>query len=165
MSLSFSRERYQYGTFGINWVYCTGLCNKYFWIGSRWIRDHKEFLKIAKPRSSHSPMVLGKYYLKREKVFRAGKHLKNKEFIFGVFQRENLLLGLTTAQMPSLMQMRLKTLTQRRRHLRRRRQVRSRSRAHRSSMRLCLLRRNPYMHIQRLPRLMPWLTYWPSSAM
>ena len=31
------------------------------------------FLKILKPRSSHSPKVLGKHYLKREKVFRGRK--------------------------------------------------------------------------------------------
>ena len=73
MSFSFSKEKYQYGTFGIYWVYCIGLCNKYFWIDSKWIRDHREFLKIAKPRSSHSPKVLGKHYLKREKVFRGRK--------------------------------------------------------------------------------------------
>ena len=73
MSFSFSQERYQNGTFGINWVYCTGLCNNNFWIGLKWIRDHWEFLEIEKPRSSHSPKVLGKHYLKREKVFRGRK--------------------------------------------------------------------------------------------
>ena len=57
----------------IYWVYCIGLCNNNSWIGSEWIWDHWEFIKIAKPRSSHSPEVLGKHYLKREKVFRGRK--------------------------------------------------------------------------------------------
>ena len=67
------QKKYQYGTFGIYGVYGIGICNNNSWIGSEWIWDHWEFLKIAKPRSSHSPKVLGKHYLKREKVFRGRK--------------------------------------------------------------------------------------------
>jgi hypothetical protein len=71
-----------------------------------------------------------------------------------VSQRDIFVLGLITAWTTSLMQMHLKTLMRRRRHMRRRTQMRCRSQAQKSSMRLCLPRRNPFIDLQMLPSWM-----------
>ena len=75
MCFSFFKEKYQYGTIGVQRNYCIGLCNNNFWIGLHWIRDHLEFNKRSKPKSGHPPKILGNHLEFRKKFSGAGKHL------------------------------------------------------------------------------------------
>ena len=75
MCFLFSKGTYHNRTYGIHWDYCIGLCNNNSGIGLHWIRDHWEFYQRAKPRSSHSPKVLGKHFEIGKKFSGAGKHL------------------------------------------------------------------------------------------
>ena len=70
---SFSKEKYQYGVFGIYWDDGIGLCTKDFRIGLQWIRDHLEFHERLKPMSSHPPKILGNYFEIGKKFFKCRK--------------------------------------------------------------------------------------------